>query len=476
MLTSFIMYALQTSEVVLAADRLGAPWQGWGTSLCWMGKVFGQREDLADALFTTKVVEIGSDVLPGLGMNIVRYNAGACTWNLVGDRKMQKSKIILPYRQIEAFWNDPSKPDPESDGWDWSRDINQREMMLKAKRRGADRFELFSNAPVWWMCKNDNPSGAAVASADNLRPDQYQAFATYLAEIAKRSKKHWGVTFTSVDPFNEPLSWWWDANCKQEGCHFSVAAQNQLLPLLREALDHRGLKSLPLAVSDETHVSHAIQAWKGLSQNVKNLVSQINVHGYEGVESPRKQLRKAVGHLPIWLSEHGENDVSGITMAKSLIRDLNDLKPVAWCYWQPLDGSGWGLIEADMPAGKIHGASPKYFVLAQFSRHIRKGMRLLPSESHDTVAAYDPKAKKLVLVLLNSSTSAVAKSIDLSAFAVRTKSLKAWVTAPKNGALYQPSGRPTVSGTQLTTEIPAEAVMTLELKAESLGGKSSGLL
>lgn len=466
MFSALLVCAFQTSNVKLTADHLGAPWQGWGTSLCWMGKVFGQREDLADALFTEKDVEIGSEVLPGLGMNIVRYNAGACTWNSVGERKMQTSKIIMPYRQMEAFWHNPSKPDPDSDGWDWRRDINQREMMLKAKRRGADRFELFSNSPVWWMCKNDNPSGAAVATEDNLRPDQYEAFAIYLAEIAKWSKKNWGVTFTSLDPFNEPLSWWWDADCKQEGCHFSVPAQDKFLPLLRSALDKRGLKSLLLAVSDETHVSHAIQAWKGLSESTRSMVAQINVHGYEGVESPREELRQTVGNLPIWLSEHGENDATGLTMAKSLIRDLNDLKPVAWCYWQPMDGSNWGLIDADMPAGKIYNASSKYFVLAQFSRHIRKGMRLLNLKSRDTVAAYDSKAKKLVMVLLNAGDAAATRRIDLSDFSVRPKPITCWLTEPKRGIHYQSAIKPTITESTLTAELPAESILTIELRAE----------
>lgn len=468
MLTTLLMCALRTSDLKLTTDHLGAPWQGWGTSLCWMGEVFGQREDLADALFTTKNVDMGSEVIPGLGMNIVRYNAGACSWNSVGDRKMQKSKIILPYRQMEAFWLDPSQPDSNSNGWDWNRDINQREMMLKAKRRGADRFELFSNSPVWWMCKNDNPSGAPVATQDNLRPECYEAFATYLAEIAKHSKKHWRIAFTSVDPFNEPLSWWWDANCKQEGCHFSAAAQDKFLPILRAELDRHGLKSLPISASDETRVSHAIQAWKGWSDSTKKLISQINVHGYEGLESPRAKLREVVGDLPIWMSEHGENDPTGLTLAKSLIRDLNDLKAVAWCYWQPLDGSNWGLIDADMPQGKIKETTPKYFVLAQFSRHIRKGMRLLDLNSHDTVAAYDPKAKKLVLVLLNDDSTPTTKSIDLSAFSVRQNSASAWLTDPKRGVLYQPASKQVFDQSSLKVELPAESIITIELRAESL--------
>lgn len=63
-------------------------------------------------------------------------------------------------------------PDPASASWDWNADANQRAMLLK-RERGADRFELFSNSPMWWMCANDNPSGAAKGSDDNLQFAQF---------------------------------------------------------------------------------------------------------------------------------------------------------------------------------------------------------------------------------------------------------------------------------------------------------------
>lgn len=461
------MCALQCQELKLSLDNLGAPWQGWGTSLCWMGKVYGQRDDLADVLFTLNEVKLGAEILPGLGMNIVRYNAGACSWNTVEGRQMVKSEIILPYRQVEAFWMDPTNPDPNSQGWNWSVDANQREMMLKAKRRGADKFELFSNSPIWWMCKNDNPSGAPNASDDNLREDHYEAFAKYLAEVAVHSQKFWGVKFTTVDPFNEPLSWWWDANCKQEGCHFSVPAQNRLLPMLRKALDERGLKNLPIAASDETHVTHAIQAWEGFDERTKRIIKQLNVHGYEGVDSPRKKLRESVGSLPVWLSEHGEDDRSGLTLAKSLIRDVNALGAVAWCYWQPLDGSGWGLIDADPPAGTIGNANAKYFVLAQFSRHIRKGMRMLKLASEDTLAAYHSRSKKLVIVVINAEKQTVSRKIDLAEFTTKADSIQTWRTEFHGKVRHQRVESPSVVGDSLDAQLPAESILTIELRAES---------
>ena len=45
-------------------------WEGWGTSLCWWGKAYGNRDDLADIFFTRNTVQYQGQALPGLGLNI----------------------------------------------------------------------------------------------------------------------------------------------------------------------------------------------------------------------------------------------------------------------------------------------------------------------------------------------------------------------------------------------------------------------
>lgn len=455
-----LLLHLQPSTITIDPRATQGRWEGWGTSLCWMGKMFGDRDDVADLLFSMKTVDIIGDHLPGLGMNIVRYNAGACSDDEVDGRKMVVSKTILPFRQMEGFWKHPGE-----NGWDWSVDANQRAMLLKAKARGANRFELFSNSPMWWMCANDNPSGAADASQDNLRGDQADAFAVYLAEVAVHAKRNWGVTFTTVEPFNEPLSHWWDANCKQEGCHFSVQAQVDMLPRLRSALDARGLRRMPIAASDETHVSHAIQAWKGYPANVRRLLSQVNVHGYEGEKAPRAELRTELGQQKLWLSEHGEADPSGLEMARNLGLDFQGLHPTAWCYWQPLDGGGWGFLSADVPHVKILRVNPKYFVMAQYTRHLRPGMSVLTTTDPSVVAALDTRHGKLILVLTNTSNAELQRTIDLSLFSSAGE-VSRWRTSPKATARYEKQPGLACENHQLSLTLPAASVETLEVDVE----------
>lgn len=147
-----------TATINPASNR--GSWEGWGVSLAWWAKIFGNQSNLADIFFTTNSVYFNGGTLPGLGLNIARYNAGACSSNSVNGTTMAANSI-LPSRQMPGYWIDWASADPTSSSWSWGVDANQRNMMSLAKARGADRFELFSNSPMWWMCSNHNPAGAS---------------------------------------------------------------------------------------------------------------------------------------------------------------------------------------------------------------------------------------------------------------------------------------------------------------------------
>jgi galactan endo-1,6-beta-galactosidase len=459
------------SVIQIDPSKSYGTWEGWGTSLAWMGKVFGDRDDLADILFTTKTVTFNDETLPGLGMTIVRYNAGACSWNEIDGRKMVVSKTILPFRQMEGFWLDGRDPNPNSSSWDWKVDANQRAMLLKARDRGADHFELFSNSPMWWMCANDNPSGSATGKTDNLPEKNYPAFATYLATIAKVAKDHWGIAFTSVDPFNESASSWWTANGKQEGCHFGAREQAKFLPILRAELDRQGLNDLPIAASDENTFDLAIATWKSYPSEARSIVRKINVHGYQGVKGNRDELYQlaVAGGKKLWNSEHGEKFADGLEMARDLSLDLHSLHPTAWCYWQPIDSdkSGWAFLKGKMTKGIMETTNPKYFVFAQYSRHIRPGMTILESSDTNTVVAYDAKAQKLDLVTFNDGPARNV-TYDLPHFTVADGPIFHAVTEPKGVSRYAVDNDLAVRGNRFSASLPAESIQTFELTGVTL--------
>lgn len=457
-------FVLAQASVVSIDASHPVKWEGWGTSLCWMGNPFGERDDVADLLFGSKTVTIADQTLPSLGMTVVRYNAGACGPGQVEGRGMVLSDKVLPFRQMEGYWLDPSKGEA---GWDWNRDRAQRAMMLKAKARGANRFELFSNSPMWWMCANANPSGAAKATDDNLRPDMHVAFATYLATIAAQAPKRWGIRFTSVEPFNEPASNYWSATGRQEGCHFSPQTQAAFLPVLRAVLDRQGLKKLPIVASDETSFDQALATWNALAPASRVLFQRANVHGYDHTEGSRPAYAAALGEKPRWNSEHGDGDATGLSTARELSLDLNVLRASAWCYWQPLDGGGWGLLDCDMPTATIHKANPKHFVLAQYTRHIRPGMAILASSDPHVVAAYDAKAKRLVLVAENEK-AAVSKNLSLAGFRFDSPAVARWITEPKGTARYARLPDLAIENGIFKADLPASSVQTFEISGVTL--------
>ncbi|KAJ1555699.1 hypothetical protein HK405_014424 [Cladochytrium tenue] len=409
--------AADSTSTIDATSNYGT-WEGWGVSLAWWAAAFGTRTDLADVFFTTKTTTLGSQSLPGLGFTVARYNAGACSWNSYQGSSMVVSPDMIASRQMHGFWLDWASTDTTSSSWNWTADANQVAMMRAAVARGVNKLELFSNSPMWWMCVNHNPSGSNDGSSDNLQSWNYQQHAVYLASVAAYAAKNWGVSFTSVEPFNEPSADWWNGQTgTQEGCHFDVATQAAVIPYMRSELDSRGLTGVIVSASDENTYDEAKATFASLGSTAVAKLGRVNVHGYQYGSGSRDGLyaEVAAAGLALWNSEYGEDDATGAELASNLILDLIWLHPTAWVYWQALDGSGWGLVDGDNDAKTVGAASQKYFVLALFTRHILPGMRILGGGSDNVVAAYDATAHRLAIVAVNWG-SAQYINFDLSGF------------------------------------------------------------
>jgi galactan endo-1,6-beta-galactosidase len=437
-------------------------WEGWGASLCWWANVFGNRDDLADILFTKNNTVLNGQTLPGLGLNIARYNAGACSWNSIGGTTMTLSPNIPAFKQMAGFWIDWNNPDPASASWSWSVDSFQRSALLKAKARGANLFELFSNSPMWWMLYNHNPSGAANGANDNLQSWNYQQHAIYMATVAKYAKDNWGLTFTSVEPFNEPIANWWSATGTQEGCHFNTGTQASVIGYLRSELNNRGLSSMTLAASDESTYTMALNTWNSFNSTTKSQVGRVNVHGYEYSGGRRDLVYSAVAGKKLWNTEYGESDGTGMSLASNLNLDFRWLHMTAWCYWQPFDSGGWGLVQCNPGDNWIGNANPKYFVLAQYSRHIRAGMKIIDGGEGNTIAAYDATNHKLILVTANYGTAQWI-NYDLSKYGTVSGPIVRWITNTGGGESYAQHNDTTLSGKKFWSWFGANTVQTFEI-------------
>ncbi|RFU28166.1 Glucosylceramidase, partial [Scytalidium lignicola] len=442
-------------------------WEGWGVSLAWWAKAFGTDDDLADIFFSLDDTSLNNQDLPGLGFNIVRYNAGASSRNTFDGDSMVVSPDMVLSRQMDAYWLDWNSTDPSTSSWSWSVDANQRSVVSKAQERGVNIIELFSNSPVWWMCYNHNPSGANNGS-NNLQPWNYQQHAVYLATIAKYANDNWGFGFTSVEAFNEPSSDWWNGETgTQEGCHFDVSVQSTVIPYLRSELDNRGLTDIIVSASDENTYDIASTTFNSLSSAALSDVGRINVHGYQYGGGRRDTLYSLVSGAgkKLWNSEYGEGDATGEQLVSNLLLDFVWLHPTAWVYWQALDGGGWGLIDGDSDDLTIGSPSQKYFVLAQFTRHIRSGMRILTGGSNYTVAAYDSTNEKLIIVAANLA-GAQYLNFDLSEFrqgSVNGALVTRWSTQIGSGNQYVEYNDTYISGTKFWSYFDSGTVQTFEV-------------
>lgn len=436
--------------VTVDPSRGWVSWDGWGSSLAWWGRAVGGSRNAnlyADLIYTTRRVEIAGNRYPGLGLNIVRYNVGGGGVNQRLERKSPKNPW---HRDMHGYWQEGGNADPHSSGWNWKLDANQRSMMLMAQRRGADRFEMFSDSPPWWMNKNHSTAGSDTG-VDCLDPAYYGQFAEYLAVVAKRAREHWAINFESIEAFNEPSADWWKFPSTQEGCHFDIATQQTLIPKLRSALDAAGLGKALISASDENSVDVALDTWNKFDSSTHSLVGALNVHGYFSGTNPYRGPNMPLLHAAaggskrLWMSEYGDDDSSGLTMAQSIVRDIRGLRPTAWIYWQPVEPelSGWGLINATYIENPDDGESAistplarvnrKFFVLGQFTRYIREGFQMIEIDEENSIAAYNSKARRLVIVTLNGQNARLV-SYDLSRFSRigSTFNRVATTTAPDN--------------------------------------------
>jgi galactan endo-1,6-beta-galactosidase len=201
-------------------------------------------------------------------------------------------------------------------------------------------------------------------------------------------------------------------------------------------------------------------------------VNRVNVHGYQGSGGRRDLLYTDVvttSGKDLWNSETGDNDGTGMTMASNLLYDFRWLHPTAWVYWQVMDPStNWAMIAYDANTLAAGAVTTKYYVMAQFSRHIRPGMKILDTGVSYAVAGYDASAKRLVIVAANTSTSAQTLTFDLSRFTTVTGGsgglVPRWNTLTTGGGdLYKSYSNTTLSGKTVAVPFAAKSVQTLQI-------------
>jgi O-glycosyl hydrolase len=417
--------------------------QGWGVSLCWWANVvggFSNRNDYADMIFNT------------LKLNIVRYN--------IGGGEGTNGPGTLQFRAaIPGF-------EPSRYNWNWDADQNQRWMLKAALARGADRVEAFANSPPSWMTVSGSVTGGRDGAA-NLPISDEQDFAIYLAEVLQHLSQSDGVTFASITPLNEPSSLWWKYGNHQEGCHVEADQQERVITLLRAELNTRGLHALIDAPEDNDEQSGIKDLGNYSAAGLKD-VGQISTHTYgannpEGLRLLARQLRK-----PLRQTEYGDGDRTGLKLARRICRDLAELRPLSWCYWQAVDYDGWGLLYNPLEQGGPQNffVTQKFYAFEQFTRFLRPGCRIVSCGDRNSIAGYDPNSQTLAIVTVNDSMVDFTVTYALSDFAATGATAQAYRTSEHEAV--QELSPLTVATRSFSSVILARSVTTFVLQHVTL--------
>jgi len=427
--------------------------EGWGTSLAWWGHVVGgwsdaKREEIADLVFNPT---------NGLGLTVARYNIGG------GDDPTHHH--MRPGGDIPGY-------QPARGVWDWNADANQRWVLQAARARGATVCEAFSNAPPYWMTRSGCAAGST-DGGDNLREEDIDTFAAYLAEVLAHVRDAWGTTFQTIEPFNEPSGGWWKTGNNQEGCHFSPDMQRAVIANLSRQLAARGLTATAIAVADENNIDEMVATFDAYDPATRALVAQINTHSYNGTRRGDLRERAAAAGKGLWMSEYGtgggphdhNNMTSALILSAQIRRDMSELRPASWVYWQVVEreaNNNWGCIHADFGGSEQYWLTRQYYALAQYSSFIRPGYAIIGTDDLGTLAAYDASGT-LVLVCDNNTGQDRQIRYDLSAFSRLAGAAGVYRTST-NEDRARVGDAPLTDGA-LAATIPAQSIVTFVIAA-----------
>ncbi|WP_144549562.1 glycoside hydrolase [Bacillus sp. X1(2014)] len=492
-----------TEMVKLDPSYQQAPFDGWGTALVWFANITGGWPDeiknqLADALF-------GED---GLNFNIARYNIGG------GD-----SPETTPYMRlggaVPGYWNRPAEfgpPNGNTEGWtepanwwnptipnhwNWNADANQRWWLTAAKSRGADTFEAFSNSAPYFMTQSGYVSGNWDSNRDNLKPDQYTNFASYLTAVVDHLQKDTGIQFKTLSPVNEPNTNYWGAKGRQEGSHWNPESQAKMINEVKKQLTEKGLDTAVSAM-DETNPGKFRTNWDAYNTETRSNIEQLNVHTYgTGERTGARDIAKASGKK-LWMSEvdlsvGGQNheDINpGLEISKRIREDIQQLEPEAWVMWQAVEdevnmrpeheNGNWGLIQVDFAADDFNNfkiyKNKKYYSVGNYSKFIRPGDHFINSNNNNTLAAIDSEDDSVVVVYTNSSKDQKAVDIDLSGFETVDESATAtpYVTSATDN--LQKKDNIKVEDEKLAAVVPAQSITTFVVSGVSGVNEEAGFL
>lgn len=446
---------------------------GFGASDCWSPAYVGKywtagRDKISELLFSS---DIESGKPKGIGLSMWRVNLGGGSAEQ-GDA----SGITDKSRRAESYLTSNLT-------LDWTRCEGQRYFLDRAKQFGCPNIVLFSNTPPVQYTYN-NKGFSARGSVSNLRPEYYDDFASYMADVAQRYVSQ-GYPVTHISPINEP-QYNWDGG--QEGSGWTNDEVASVARELDKALTSRSLSTGILLgesgdweylykVKNDANRSNVLSAFFNPTSSayvggLSHLKKLICGHSYwtdgtwDGMRDVRTKLAQAAEQygVEVWQSEWSmlgdgysssefvgynsatEMDIA-LYMSKVIHNDLTVAGVSSWSYWTSMDVSRWGhknrfLLISLVPSGGVDGdiqqegtfhATPTLWVLGNYSRFIRPGYRRISMELNESRSFFgsawlSPAGDQVVTVYTNLSDKAVRLNETHVGWKGEAKSIKTYTT------------------------------------------------
>jgi hypothetical protein len=244
----------------------------------------------------------------------------------------------------------------------------------------------------------------------------------------------------------------------------STAQQVRMVNDLRAELDALG-QSAGVAAGEDYYEEHTLDDLAAYSATALSNITCIDTHTYSADAPDELRDLAASLHKPLWVSEYGDCDATGLNQARRIHDDLTMMGARAWVYWQVVDSDTcWGPLYNPELAGTNSGYTTNYtiqetfYVLGQFSQFIRPGCQILSVGDTNSLAAYNPTNSTLVIVALNDSTNSFNVTYDLSAFGGLPSQVS--LTRTSGSENMAPLAPLPVNNHQFISSLPAQSVTT----------------
>ncbi len=445
--------------------------ENFGAAGCWYAEGIGKswpadkRERIAELLFSRQQDAEGNP--KGIGLSAWRFNIGGGT-----AEQGESSGIRDVNRRVEGFLN-------EDGTYDWSKQSGYTWFVKQAKQHGVETLIAFSNSPPVQFTQNGLGFKTEKDYRSNLKPDQYEAYTDFLAEVLGRYESQ-GLRFAYISPVNEP-QWDWTGKigeAKQEGSPWQNPEIARVVRALDQSLEKKNLSTqiiLPEAAKltylygESSPASRQVQQFFGRDSdlNVAGLkhVPKLAVgHSYftdagdSSTVAIRQQVADTARHYGVrfWQSEYSmladgfrEGTKArrsamdcGLFLAKIIHQDLTVAQATAWQFWNAFEpgraefDTRYYLIALQPNADHTDGSfaqTKNLWAMGHYSLFIRPGMHRLTTSRNDKATAVEAAQDVMVSAYSGDDGKVVVVAIN---YAPEERALRLDVKNRKKGAAY----------------------------------------